>query len=84
MHEMRLKTDGSLTNDTDVSDYALHLSSVSQPHFHHKLFSLVLCNLQMKQKMVHTAGWCVRNKTNAQMLAKEITADDVTAATQSK
>ena len=61
---MRLKSDGSFTGQTDISDYAEHLCLISQPHFHYELFTLVLYNLRMKQKMAQTAGWHVRNKTD--------------------
>jgi hypothetical protein len=44
----------------------------------------MLYNLMMKQTMVRTAGYRVRNKAAAHTLAEEITADDVTEAIQSR
>ena len=84
MHELRTKPDGSLTNQTDISDYVEHMSWISQPHFQHELFSLVLYNLKMKQNMVRTAGWRVRNKADAHSLAEEITEEDITKAVDSR
>jgi hypothetical protein len=45
---------------------------------------LILYNLAMKQAMVRTAGYRVRNKADAQMLAEELTAEDVTDAINSR
>jgi len=84
MHELRAKPDGSLTSQTDISEYVEHLSLVSQPHFHHELFSLILYNLNMKQNMVRTAGWRVRNKADARSLAEEITEEDIARAVSSR
>ncbi|MCK7498888.1 MAG: helitron helicase-like domain-containing protein [Comamonadaceae bacterium] len=80
LHEQRMKTDGSFTNETDITDYVGHLSRLSQPHFHEELFTLTLYNLVMKQAMVRHAGFRVRNNADARMLAEEITTEDVTEA----
>lgn len=80
MHELRKRGDGSLTNKMPIEDYVEHLSRVSQPHFHHELFTLILYNISMKQAMVKNAGWKVREKGNAAMFAKELTAEDVNEA----
>ena len=77
MQETRMKTDGSFTSSTDVAQYVEHLSYISQRHFHHELFSLVLYNMQVKQQMVRAAGYRVRDNLSANLLAEEITADDM-------
>jgi hypothetical protein len=84
MHEQRMKSNGSFTCETDITEYVEHLSRLSQPYFHYELFTLMLYNLMMKQTMVRTAGYRVRNKAAAHTLAEEITADDVTEAIQSR
>ena len=80
MHEVRLHTKGSLTCSTDIEEYVQHLTRLSQPHFHHELFTLILYNLSMKQAMVRNAGWRVRNKCDAQSLATELTIEQITEA----
>ena len=80
MHEQRLRANGSFTSNTDITEYVEHISRISQPHFHTELFTLILYNLTMKQQMVKSAGWKVRNKADASLLAKELTETDVTAA----
>jgi hypothetical protein len=84
LSEQRLQPNGSFTCATDITDYVRHLSRLSQPHFHHELFCLILYNLAMKQAMVRKAGWRVRNKADAASLAGEITMDDVTDAINSR
>jgi len=80
MHELRKRGDGSLTTKMPIEDYVEHVSRISQPHFHHELFTLILYNISMKQAMVKNAGWKVREKGNAAMFAKELTAEDVNEA----
>ena len=80
MHEPRLKSNGSTTVQTDISEYVEHLSRLSQPHMHQDLFTLILYNLMFKQNMVRTAGWKVRDKTHAECLAVEITTEDISSA----
>ena len=60
MHEQRTNNNKSFTCNIDIEEYVQHLSKVSQRHFHHELFSLILYNLSMKQAMVRNAGWKVR------------------------
>jgi len=80
IHELRKKGDGSLTTSTHIEDYVEHLSHLSQPHFHTELFSLIIYNMNMKQTMVQTAGWKVREKGNAAAFAQELTQADVNMA----
>jgi hypothetical protein len=84
MPEQRMKANGSFTCETDISDYVEHLSRLSQQSFHQELFTLILYNLAMKQVMVRTAGYCVRNKADAHTLAEELTAEDVADAINSR
>ena len=80
MHEQRLNGNGSSTCSTDIEEYVQHLSRISQRHFHHELFCLILYNIAMKQAMVRNAGWKVRNKCDAKALAEELRMEDVTEA----
>ena len=84
MHEQRRKANGSFTCDTDITEYAEHLSRLSQRSFHHDLFTLILYNLVMRQAMVRSAGYRVRNKADAHTLAEELTEEDVTEAVSSR
>ena len=80
MHEQRQNGNGSFTTSTDIEEYVQHLSRISQPHFQHELFTLILYNLCMKQAMVQNAGWRVQRKCDAHALASELTMEDVSAA----
>ena len=84
MHELRYRGDGSMSNKIPLEDYVEHLSKVSMPHFHHDLFTLILYNISMKQSMVQSAGWKVREKGKAEMFASELTAEDVSRAIDHK
>jgi hypothetical protein len=84
MHEQRVNDNGAYSCSTDIEEYVQHLSRISQPHFHHELFTLILYNLTMKQAMVRNAGWKVRNKCDAKALAEELTMDDVNEAISTK
>jgi len=80
MHEVRMKSDSSFTKSTDIQDYVEHLSRLSQPQFHHPLFSLILYNMSMKQMMVKTASWRVRSNVDATSLGAKLTEQDLDAA----
>jgi hypothetical protein len=84
MHELRQQGNGKYSTTTDIQEYIDHLSRLSQPQFHHELFTLILYNLSMKQSMVRMATWRVRNKCNAKMLAKELTIEDLSTAISSR
>ena len=84
MHETRLNSDGSFADYVDVAQHVEHLSMISQPHFQKELFCLTLCNLQVKQKMLRTAGWRSRNNLDARAIAEDITAEDISAAVESR
>ena len=77
MNEVQMKEDGSLSQSINQAHYADHLSRVSQSHFHHQLFTLTLFNLTMKQRMIQSASWRVRDKAQAMEFATELTEDDV-------
>ena len=80
MQEVRLNSNGSFTSSTDIEEFLQHVSNISQPHFHQELFCLIVYNLSMKQGMLRTARWKVRNKCDAKELAQELTMEDVSAA----
>jgi hypothetical protein len=80
MHENRMEAKGCLTSNTDVEEYVQHLTRLSQPSFHHELFTLILYNLSMKQAMVRNAGWRVRNKCDAKSIATELTMEEISEA----
>lgn len=80
MHEKRRTTKESITETIDIQEYVEYLSYISLPHFHEGLFSLILYNMITVQSMVRTARWQLRNKIGADMLATELTYDDVEEA----
>ena len=84
MHEIREKSDGSIANNIDVMQYINYLSKLSLPQFHRDLFTLILYNMTIQQIMVRTAGWTVRHKADANILANELTFDDVNQCISSK
>ena len=51
LHENRKRPDGTMSRNVSIEEYLKHLSMLSQPQFHHDLFSLILYNMSMKQ------GW---------------------------
>jgi hypothetical protein len=83
MDEEHVKPDGTITSNIDISEYIKYLSMQSQPQFHKELFTLILYNMQMKQMMVKTAGWKVRNKADAKFLANELNMEDINEAIDS-
>ena len=80
IHEMRKKGDGSISDKTHIEDYVEHLTRLSQPHFHRELFTLILYNMNMKQSMVRSACWKVREKGNATAFSQELTSAEVNSA----
>ena len=84
IHELRKKGDGSMSSKTHIEDYVEHLTRLSQTHFHRELFTLILYNMHMKQAMVKTAYWKVREKGNATSFSQELTKDDVAQALNGK
>jgi hypothetical protein len=83
MNERRLRSDGTYTTNIDISEYIKYLSLQSQPQFHRELFTLILYNMEMKQMMVKTAGWKVRNKADANLFANDLSMADVDEAIES-
>ena len=84
LHENRKRPDGTMSRNVSIEEYVKHLSMLSQPQFHHDLFSLILYNMSMKQEMVKTAGWKVRDRGNAGAFAQELSAEEVTQAIHRK
>jgi hypothetical protein len=50
---------------------------ILQKHFHQGLFTLIVFNLMMKQRMLKTAFFKVRDKITARMLATELQYTDI-------
>jgi hypothetical protein len=87
MHETRLKKTKNGYEETtsiDIQEYVEYLSVLSQPHFHQGVFPLILYNMMLKQKMVRTAHWQLRNKLTSNLIATKITFEDVEDAIASK
>jgi hypothetical protein len=81
MHEnRRTYKRGVYSTNIDIEAYVEHMSMLSQPQFHTGLFSLILCTLMMKIKMVTTAEWQIRNKLSPQMIASQLQFNDVKKA----
>lgn len=79
-YDFRLDSNNNLTNNFDIQEYIKHLSLISQPHFHHNLFVLILYNLQIKHTMIRTTFWKVRNKIDAATIATSLTLEDISNA----
>jgi hypothetical protein len=79
LHENRI-VDGDFHKEIDLLSYVSHLSRISQSHFHHELFVLILYNMKMKLNMVRSASWRVRNNATAEMLATELCEEDIEIA----
>jgi hypothetical protein len=69
IHEERLNEQDKKITTLESEEYADHLSMISQKHFHQGLFTLIVFNLMMKQRMLKTAFFKVRDKFTARMLA---------------
>jgi Helitron helicase-like domain at N-terminus/PIF1-like helicase len=77
LNEFRLNKDGETTSINDIEQYTKYISMISLRQFHEELFTLQIYNMQMKYKMVNSAGWKIRHKLCAQLLAKQLTAQDI-------
>jgi hypothetical protein len=53
---------------------------ISQKHFHEGLFTLILFNIMMKQRMLKTAFFKVRNEVCARILATDLQYTDIEQA----
>ena len=80
LHENRMTGTGSFTSNVDIEEYSKLLARLSQKHFHHKLFSLVLYNIGMKQKILRATFFGARDKKTVHALATEITPNDLESA----
>lgn len=84
-YDYRLNSNNTqCTNHFDIYQYIKHLSLISQPHFHHNLFVLILYNLHIKHTMVRNTFWRVRSKIDAATIATDLTLDDVKNAIAKK
>ena len=79
-YDFCLDSNNNLTKNFDIQEYIKHLSLISQPHFHHNLFVLILYNLQIKHTMIRTTFWKVRNKIDAATIATSLTLEDISNA----
>jgi hypothetical protein len=77
MHEERFSAKNDFITYIDIKHYVEYLSMISQPHFHEGLFTLILFNMMMKQFMVRTANWQVRNTIDATMIANKLKMSDI-------
>ena len=84
LQEERKDKDGIITDNVDHRKYIQHLSRLSQPQFHRGLFCLKLFNFTMKQQMVMTAAWKVRQKGNTEAFARHMTREEVSEALNRK
>ena len=84
LHEQRMKADGSYTTNTDIKDYARHLSKISLPQFHEQLFVLILYNIVTKQNMVRSASLRTRSNITAARMAGELSPTQVQEAINRK
>jgi hypothetical protein len=80
IHEQWLNEQGKTLTKLDPEEYAKHLSMISQKHFHQGLYTLIVFNLMMKQRMLKTAFFEVRDKVTARMLATELQYTDTEQA----
>ena len=83
MHERRVsKRDGTMSNRVDAEEHVNHLSKVSLPHFQGELFSLILCNIHVKQRMLRNATFQCRGKLLSSQLSRELTEKEVAQAVE--
>jgi hypothetical protein len=80
MHEERLHEQGKTITTLDIEEYAKHLSMISQKHFHCELFTLIVFNLMMKQRMLKTAVFKVKDEVSSRMLAIDLQYSDIEKA----
>jgi hypothetical protein len=84
LNELRQKFDGKLSDTTNIVSYVEHLSLISQPVFHHPLFTLVLYNLFVRQQMLRMASLRLRGKHTISNLVNGLNANDVAEAIQAR
>jgi hypothetical protein len=77
MNEPRRKSDGSQTCSLNVSEYIEHLTRMSRPDFHRPLFVLILYSIQIRQQMLRTSKFVLREKQTASTLANGLRVDDL-------
>ena len=77
LNEFRLNKEGEITSINDIEQFTKYISMVSLPQFHAELFTLQIYNMQTKYTMVQSAGWRIRHKLCAQLLAQNLTAQDI-------
>ena len=83
--ELQKKPDGSfVTSSIDMGKYVEHLSRLSIKYFQKELFTLQLYNIIMKQWILHSAMFRLRNKTTVDKFANNLSEEDVRDVLQRK
>jgi hypothetical protein len=77
LDEERQTSQNCTSEIVDIFQYTQYVSLLSLPQFQAELFCLQLYNMQMKFKMVNTAGYRVRSKLYASILSEQISPTDV-------
>ena len=76
--ELWKKPDSSfVTSSFDMGKYVEHLSRLSIKYFQKELFTLQLYNIIMKQWMLHSAMFRLRNKTTVNKFANNLSEEDI-------
>ena len=74
--ELRQLKNGHKTRKTDIDQFVVHLSSLSQPEFHRPLHSLMLYNLSFKSLMLRSAACVIENGKQAANIVNGLNAGD--------
>ena len=83
--ELWKKPDGSfVTSSIDMGKYVEHLSRLSIKYFQKEIFTLQLYNIIMKQWMLRSATFRLRNKTTVDKFANNLSEEDIRDVLQRK
>ena len=83
--ELWKKPDSSFViSSIDMGKYAEHLSRFSIKYFQKELFTLQLYNIIMKQWMLHSVTFRLRNKTTVNKFANNLSEEDIRDVLQKK
>ena len=84
-HELWKKPDGSFVSTSiDMGKYVEHLSRLSMKYFQKELSTLQLYNIIMKQWMLHSVTFRLRNKTTVDKFANNLSEEDIRDVLQGK
>ena len=85
LNEPRIrKKDNSLSRNVDVQSYIKHLSRLSQRTMHQESFVLILYNMTIRQLMLRSATWKVRNSLTAKQVSTGLTKENLKSALKSR